>query len=106
MSGEHQNFESYVKCPYCAFVQEETYPEPNGDLETKECGRCEKKFRTMAYIEYSSKRDCDANGLQCDWQDDPEMNFLSDRKYNWARCPNCLDTKLTKRVAPAQNEET
>lgn len=86
-----------VICPYCGYEQEESYPDPNGDYGRDECQSCEKKFYSMAEINYSSKRDCELNGLKCNFVPDDEKNFFSDRKYDWFNCSECLETKLVKR---------
>ena len=91
--------EPNVLCPYCGYEPDETYPEPNGDWEAEECGRCEKKYYTSASVTYDSKRDCKLNEKECEWLPYESMNLFSDRKYNWFRCPNCLETKTVKREA-------
>ena len=96
-SPEHIRHGDYqVACPYCGHEQEEDYPEPNGDYERDECQSCEKKFYSMAEIEYSSKRDCALNDKKCDWQPDEAMNLFDDRKYKWFKCPDCLGTRVEK----------
>lgn len=30
------------------------------------------------------------------WEDDEVMNMFDDRKYNWFKCPDCLNTRLDK----------
>ena len=92
--GIHSEYQ--VICPYCHYEPDETYPPPNGDSEIEECGSCEKKYYTSAEIRYSSKRDCKLNNQACDWQSDDSMNVFADRKYNWFKCPNCLDTHMQK----------
>lgn len=96
-----QNFEPSVVCPYCGYEPDETYPEPNGDWDIEECSRCEKMFKTAAYIEYTSKRNCELNKLECDWQPCDEMNFF-DKEKPWYKCLNCLNTKIER----ASNENT
>lgn len=86
-----------VTCPYCGYEQEEDYPDPNGDYERDQCQSCEKKFYSMAEINYSSKMDCELNGLKCNFVLDDEKNFFADRKYDWFNCSECLETKLVKR---------
>ena len=90
--------EAYVKCPYCNYVQDECYPEPNGDYGVEECGKCEKKFKALAEILYRTKKSCEANDLTCDFKLDKEMDWLCDSKYNHFKCSNCEVTKLEKKV--------
>lgn len=92
---EHGHFGTgAVTCPYCNYEPDEMWPQPNGDWEIEECPSCEKNFYASASIDYSSKRDCELNGLKCEWQADESMNLFSDRKFNWFKCPKCLDTRI------------
>lgn len=94
----HTIYERQVRCPYCGEYQDETYPEPGGDSEHEECTHCEKQYYAAADIEYRTQRDCKLNGKECEWKLDDAMNMFSDRKYDWFKCPECLETKTTKRV--------
>lgn len=98
--NQHQQDTYSVICPYCGYEPDETYPCPNGGWETEECGRCEKKFLASAEVSYSSKRDCEANGLKCELKIDPANDLFPDSLYVQYRCPNCLVEKYVKKGAP------
>lgn len=98
--NQHQQDTYMVICPYCGYEPDETYPEPNGDWETEECGRCEKKFLASAEVSYSSKRDCKANGMECELIKDQYDFLFTESKYTHFICVNCFDKKLVKKETP------
>jgi ribosomal protein S27E len=104
----HGTYDEYqVKCPYCGYILEDMYPEPSGEYNEKECDACEMKFMAMAEVSYSSKRSCEANLKECDWQLDDRMNGWAESEYIWFKCPACLDTKIKhKEVTTSNNPST
>lgn len=90
-------FSHIVECPYCGEALDEIYVEPNIGFVRAQCCFCENYFLVDASIEYHTKRNCSANGKDCEFIDDAAMNLFEDMKYNWVICKGCGDSRGVKK---------
>lgn len=85
-----------VSCPYCGYEPDETYPEPNGNCEVEECGKCEMKYYMSASVSYEMEKNCTLNWHEHIWIKDPIMAAAADK--DWFECKNCCESKVTKKA--------
>ena len=86
-----------VTCPYCGHCIEEANPQPGAGYEQAHCPGCQKKFRVSASVEYMSKKSCQLNGLECEWETRVPSS-VEHLKYEWYFCKICSTASIAKKA--------
>ena len=85
---EERFYENQIICPYCGEENEDSWE--FGDSEDEqECYECGKYFSWERHtsVSYTSKADCELNGEQHNYNEDPD--FVSDKDGKSWYCTIC-----------------
>lgn len=94
--NQNEQYGTQVICPYCGNIEEEEYP--GHDSEEIDCDDCGKKFYAYSTVRYTSQKNCNLNGLDCDFK--PLDNLVWESNlYDWFKCEGCQTTVMKRKVS-------